>query len=69
MDGGTKKWLKEELAAREEGYPYSHLNDGIGGCMVRPAKFAKVNYCPACRKADLEWHAKHGRPADVKDPD
>ncbi len=56
-----KKLLKEEDAARREIFPHSHMPYSAGGCMVREAKFVKVSYCPECRKADEEWHAKHGR--------
>ncbi len=62
-----RKWLDEEHAAWWVNFRYSHLAHGAGGCVVRKAKFAKVSYCPLCRKADEEWHAKHGQlPASEK---
>ena len=56
-----RKWVEARNAAWRESFPYSHVANGAGGCVVRPAGFAKVSYCPECRKADEEWHAKHGR--------
>jgi hypothetical protein len=62
-----RKWLDDERAAGWWNFRYSHLAHGAGGCVVRKAKFAKVSYCPVCRKADEEWHAKHGQfPASEK---
>jgi len=58
-----RNWEEEEHAAWSSSFPYSHLASGAGGCVVRPAKFAKVSYCPKCRIADEEWHAKHLPPA------
>ena len=62
-----RKWLDEEQAALQADFPHSRSVHGAGGCVVRKAKFAKVSYCPLCRKADKEWHAKHGQfPASEK---
>jgi hypothetical protein len=63
-DGLTEEerdWLHKEHLAWWDGFRYSHVANKAGGCVVREAKFAKVSYCPECRKADEEWHAKHGR--------
>jgi hypothetical protein len=54
-------WLEEDRAARQKSFPYTHVASKAGGCEVREARFAKVNYCPECKKADEEWHAKHGQ--------
>ena len=62
------KQLHEEHAALRTVFPDSHRANGAGGCVVRPFKFAKVSYCPECRKADEEWHAKHGRVKLVDEP-
>lgn len=56
-----RKWLEEERAAWWESFRYSHVANKAGGCVVRPAAFAEVSYCPECRKADEAWHAKHGQ--------
>jgi hypothetical protein len=56
-----RRWLHKEQLAWSSGFRYSHVANKAGGCVVREAKFAKVSYCPECRKADEEWHAKHGR--------
>lgn len=62
-----RKWLDEENGACQVSFPYSHPANKAGGCVVRKAKFAKVSYCPKCRKADEAWHAKHGQfPPDEK---
>jgi hypothetical protein len=55
-----RRWQEEEHAAWWESFRYSHVANGAGGCVVRPARFAKVSYCPECRKVDEAWHAKHG---------
>jgi hypothetical protein len=56
-----EKWLEEERAACLVSFPYSHPANKAGGCVVQKAKYAKVSYCPECRKVDEAWHAKHGR--------
>jgi hypothetical protein len=55
-----RNWLREEYAAACKSFPHSHEANGAGGCVVRAARFAKVSYCPECRRVDEEWHAKHG---------
>jgi hypothetical protein len=55
-----QEWQEEEHAAWKAGFCYSHVANKAGGCVVRWARFAKVSYCPECRRADEEWHAKHG---------
>ncbi len=64
-----RKWLEEEHAAWWAGFRYSHVANGAGGCVVRPARYARVSYCPECRKADEAWHAKHGHFPPVENPD
>jgi hypothetical protein len=54
-------WLDEERAATERDYPNSLPPYWEGGCVLRKAQFARVNYCPKCRKADESWHWWHGR--------
>jgi hypothetical protein len=63
------KWKEKERAAWDRSFRYSHVANKAGGCVEREAKFAKVSYCPKCRKADEEWHAKHGTVEHPKNPD
>ena len=63
------KWREEEYAAWSEGFRYSHVANAAGGCLVRSAMYAKVSYCPECRKADEAWHAKHGDYPPAGKPD
>jgi hypothetical protein len=63
-----RKWREEEHAAWHESFRYSYLANGAGGCVVRMARFARVSYCPECRKADEAWHAEHGHSPPVEQP-
>ena len=60
LTGAQRKCQEAEHAAWWADFRYSHVANGAGGCVPRPAIFAKVSYCPECRKADEAWHAKHG---------
>ena len=31
----------------------------LGGCLVKPQKWAKIYYCPLCNKAQSEWFELH----------
>jgi hypothetical protein len=63
------KWREEQRAAWFDNFRNSHVANAAGGCVVRLARFARVSYCPQCRKADLEWHATHSKyPADDPGP-
>jgi hypothetical protein len=63
-----RKWQAEEYAAFQKSFPYSHVANKAGGCVIREAKYAKVSYCQECRKADEEWHAKHGNMPPAEKP-
>ncbi len=62
------EWREARHAAWREGFRNSHVANTAGGCVVRPARFALVNYCPECRKAEEEWYAKHGHMPPAEAP-
>jgi hypothetical protein len=48
----------EEWDASESKFPNANLKYQ-GGCTIEDTKWAKVSYCPECRKAEKAWKASH----------
>ena len=56
----------EETEARRKLFPHawSSYHDG---CVVKEAKWARVSFCPECRKAEIAWkQAEQQRMAPIK---
>ncbi len=54
----------EVTEARQKSFPHaqSSINNG---CLVKDAKWARVSFCPECRKAEAKWEEEQERKTKV----
>ncbi len=51
--GKPRQPSSEELKMKQDLYPHANSSVSAGGCVVNESKlWAKVSYCPECRKAE-----------------
>ena len=63
--GYGKPWIPPgETEARQKLFPHARSSYG-GGCMIKDAKWARVSFCPECRKAEAKWKEEQARKEKV----
>lgn len=53
--------FQKEIEASQKLFPNARSSYQDGGCVVKAAKWARVSFCPECRRAEAVWEEEQKR--------